>query len=217
MFAKGARRPGSAFLAYTQVCVFGEFTLYQGRNSYNLSDACVKNYFTELRTDVERAYYGMYFCEVAEYLTREGNDEKDLLKLLYTSLRALAGNSIPNELIRAVFELKTMYINGEGPLLDECVKCHKPPNQKGFSVTLGGCVCENCRNEVPATEYMPLNESTWYTLWFIAATPPEKLYTFIVSDEVLSELLKLSGNYLMARTNHEFEGSGLIKIISNRD
>lgn len=217
VFAKGARRPGSAFLAYTQVCVFGEFTLYQGRSSYNLSDACIKNYFTELRNDVEKAYYGMYFCEVADYLAREGNDEKEALKLLYTSLRALAANSIPNELIRAVFELKSMYVNGEGPLLDECVKCHEKPGLRVFSGALGGCLCEKCKNEVPVAEYMTLNESSWYTLWFIAATPPERLYTFVVSEEVLGELLKLSGNYLKVRTNHDFEGAELLKIISNRD
>lgn len=216
VFAKGARRPGSTFLAYTQVCVFGEFTLYQGRSSYSLSEASVKNYFTELRQDVEKAYFGMYFCEVADYLSREGNDEKELLKLLYTSLRALAGKAIPNELVRAVFELKSMYINGEGPLLDECVKCHGKPEQRVFSAAMGGCICEKCKNELPAAEYMPLNDSSWYTLWFIAATPPERLYTFVVSNEVLAELLRISGNYLKARTNHDFEGAELLKIISNR-
>ena len=216
VFAKGARRPGSAFLAYTQVCVFGEFILYQGRSSYNLSDAVVKNYFPELRNDVEKAYYGMYFCEVADYLSREGNDEKELLKLVYTSLRALAAGSISNELIKAVFEIKCMYANGEGPMLDECVSCHEKPEKKFFSAELGGCVCEKCKKGVQTGEILSLHESSWYTLWFIAATPPERLYTFTVSDEVLRELKKLGTTYLQCRTLHEFEGAQLLKIVSNR-
>lgn len=217
VFAKGARRPGSAFLAYTQVCVFGEFMLYQGRSSYNLSDASIKNYFSELREDIEKVYYGMYFCEVADYLSREGNDERELLKLIYTSLRALTVNNIPNELVRAVFEIKATYINGEGPLLGECVNCHdKVEQQKSFSVLKGGCVCEKCKAEMSVFEYTELNKSSWYTLWHIASTPPEKLYTFVVSDEVLEELAILGESYLKARTNHTFEGGELLKILTKQ-
>ena len=40
------------------------------------------------RQDYEVAYYGMYFLEVCDYCTRENNDERELLKLLYQSLRA---------------------------------------------------------------------------------------------------------------------------------
>ncbi|MGN0165420.1 MAG: DNA repair protein RecO [Lachnospiraceae bacterium] len=213
VFAKGARRPGSAFLAYTQVCVFGEFVLYKGRNSYNLSDAVIKNYFPELRNDVEKAYYGMYFCEIADYMSREDNDEKEALKLLYASLRALATSHIPSKLIRAVYEIKITYVNGEGPLLDECVNCHKKPEHRAFSPALGGCVCSDCRENLTSEEYLDLNESSWYTLWFIASTPPEKLYTFAVSDVVLNELLVLGGKYLKVRTNHDFEGAELLKIL----
>ena len=36
-----------------------------------------------------------------------------MLKLLYQSLRALLKPAIPNRLVRRIFELKTMVINGE--------------------------------------------------------------------------------------------------------
>ena len=78
--------------------------------------AKVLNYFSDLGTDVEGACYGFYFCEVAEYYTREANDELPMLKLLYQSLRALLNKHIPNELVRYIFELKTLVINGECPV-----------------------------------------------------------------------------------------------------
>ena len=116
VFAKGARRQNSSLLAVCNSFVFGEFFVYEGRSSFNLMQAKVLNYFSDLGTDVEGACYGFYFCEVAEYYTREANDELPMLKLLYQSLRALLNKHIPNELVRYIFELTTLVINGECPV-----------------------------------------------------------------------------------------------------
>ena len=116
MFAKGARRQNSSLLAVCNSFVFGEFSVYEGRSSYNLMQAKVKNYFSELSTDFTKACYGFYFCELAEYYTREANDELPMLKLLYQSLRALGNKSIPDELVRYIFELRTLVISGECPV-----------------------------------------------------------------------------------------------------
>ena len=114
-FARGARKQGSRLLAATNPFSFGEFKLYVGRNSYNIMEAAISNYFEGLREDFEGAYYGMYFLEVMDYYTRENNDEKEMLKLLYQSLRALMHESLSNRLIRDIFEMKAMVLNGEFP------------------------------------------------------------------------------------------------------
>ena len=114
-FARGARKQGSRLLAATTPFCFGEFKLYVGRNSYNVMEAAISNYFEGLREDFEGAYYGMYFLELMDYYTRENNDEKEMLKLLYQSLRALMHDGLPNRLIRYIFEMKAMVLNGEFP------------------------------------------------------------------------------------------------------
>ena len=101
-FARGARRPNSALMGVTSPFSFGEFTVYEGRTSYTLVSASISNYFQELRTDVEGAYYGFYFMDLAGYYAREANDETEMLKLLYQTLRALTNVHIPNELIRCI-------------------------------------------------------------------------------------------------------------------
>ena len=114
-FAKGARRQNSKLVAATGLFAFGMFTLYPTRSAYTLTDAQISQYFEELRVDFEGAYYGMYFLELCDYYGRENNDEKELLKLLYQSLRALTVKSLPHKLVRVVFEMKAMVVNGEFP------------------------------------------------------------------------------------------------------
>lgn len=114
-FARGARRPGNKLAAATNPFSFGSFKLYEGKNSYTVSDAEIQKYFEELRTDYVGACYGMYFAEVTDYYTRENNDEREMLKLLYQSLRALCAESLPNPLVKCVFECKAIAVNGEFP------------------------------------------------------------------------------------------------------
>lgn len=114
-FAKGARRQTSKLMAATNLFAFGEFKLYPGRNSYTMTDAQIQNYFEELRIDFEGAYYGMFFLEVCDYYTRENNDEKEFLKLVYQSLKALSVKSLNRKLVQCIFEMKAMVINGEFP------------------------------------------------------------------------------------------------------
>lgn len=114
-FAKGARKPSNKLAAATNPLSFGKFRVFEGKNSYTVSDAEIQNYFEELRTDYIGACYGMYFAEVAGYYAQENNDERELLKLLYQSLRALCAEALPNPLVRCIFELRTILINGEYP------------------------------------------------------------------------------------------------------
>ena len=114
-FVKGARKPSSRFIATTNLFCFGTFKLYEGRNSYTLADTDISNFFEELRIDFEGAYYGMYFLEIADYYTRENNDEREMLKLLFQSLKALCSKSLDNRLVRYIYELKSIMVNGEFP------------------------------------------------------------------------------------------------------
>ena len=114
-FARNARKPGNRLTAATNPFTFGKYKLYPGRDSYTVSEVEIHNYFEELMTDFVGAYYGIYFCEIADYYTRENNDDREMMKLLYQSLRALCVKAIPNELIKPVFELKSLVVNGEFP------------------------------------------------------------------------------------------------------
>lgn len=112
-FARGARRTGNSFMGVTRVFAFGSFKLYEGKDSYNLHSADIKNYFEYLESDIITTCYATYFLELADYYAREYVREPDILKLLYMSLLALNKPSISNELVRRIYELRLMVIGGE--------------------------------------------------------------------------------------------------------
>ena len=192
-FAKGARKPNSAFLACSQPFSFGEFTLYEGRSSYNIISVEITNYFQELRKDFEAAYYGMYFCELADYFTHENDDGTQMLKLLYQSLRALMQESIAKKLVRHIYELKMLVLNGESPQVFQCVKCEREEDNLYFNSKAGGLICQNCSKDI--TNCIRVSNSAIFTMQFIITSSIEKLYTFTVSKEVMSELEKCVESY----------------------
>ncbi len=200
-FARGARRPASQLLAATNPFVFGQFELFEGKTAYNLTRASIQNYFRDLVSDLDAAYMGFYFMEFAEYFCQENNDEREMLKLLYQSLRALENSPIPKELVRVVFELKAIAINGEGPDVFSCMKCRKKEDLCVFSVSRGGIFCTECAHGVPGIRIL---DSTRYTLQYIISTPVEKLYSFTVSDTVLEELKVIMKDYMAHYVHHEF-------------
>ena len=108
----------------------------KGGTLFTLVQAEIEQYFMDIREDFEKACYGCYFMEVAEYYTRENLDGGPMLNLLYVTLRALQDARLDYELVRCIFEMKAMVQNGEypyetaeDPSLSEAVRCaiaHKP-------------------------------------------------------------------------------------------
>lgn len=212
-FARGARKPNSVLVGVTSPFSFGEFTVYEGRTSYTLVSASISNYFQELRMDVEGAYYGFYFLEIAGYYAREANDETALLKLLYQTFRALVNPRIPNLLIRRVYELRAVAVNGEGPQVFECICCGERNQEMMFSVKRGGLVCSRCMDAGRFPDARNLHQSTLYTLQYIMSSPIEKLYTFVVKEDVMEELGDIVTDYLAEYVGKSFKSLEILETI----
>lgn len=209
-FAKGARRQNSPLMGVTNPFSFGEFQLYEGRTSHNVMQANISNYFMELSTDFEGAYYGFYFMEIADYYTREYNDEREMLKLLYQTMRALTSGKIRRELVRYIFELKALVINGEAPEVFRCANCGVDDREMVFSNLNHGMICKECQGIAP--DAIAVGSSTLYTLQYIVSSTVEKLYTFTVSDEVLGELRRIMKKYMASHVDKTFKSLEILEM-----
>ncbi len=103
VFANGAKRAKSSLLAGTQPFVFGEFHVYEGKNSYTLKQVEIIESFYSLREDLKCLYYGLYLLEVCNQVIQEMDPNDELLRLLYISLITLKNKTQEPEVISKNF------------------------------------------------------------------------------------------------------------------
>ncbi|MBO5246366.1 MAG: DNA repair protein RecO [Eubacterium sp.] len=207
VFARGARRPSSALLAATNPFAFGEFELFEGKTSYNACKINVKNYFRELTEDIDTAYYGFYFLELADYYAVENMEAKDMCNLLYASLRALIKPVFDNRLVRRIYELRMLQLGGEYPQMFQCVSCGGGESLGTFHTKRGGILCSGCGAVYGGIE---VSGSALYTMQYILTTPLESLYRFQVSKDVLETLEQIMNEYMMCYIDREFRSLELL-------
>lgn len=209
-FAKGARRMNSQLMGRTNPFCFGSFSVYEGRNSYTIVQARIDNYFEQMSKDMDAICYGTYFLELADYYTYENMDAVNELNLLYAAFKTLIGGKVPKTLVRYVFELKMMVFHGTYPQCFQCHHCNSEEKLQYFSALKGGVLCEECAKE--AEDAISIAASTLYTLQYIIATPVKKLFTFTVSQQVLTELRMITARMSLLYIDRKFKSLEMLEL-----
>lgn len=214
-FANGARKPNSPVSACTVPFTFGNFQVYEGRESYTLKSGAIDNYFGSLAEDYDSLCYASYFTEFARYLTREGIRADNELMLLYITFRALQAGAVPPRLIRRIFELRFMSVQGEAPGISACIRCG---NKDAYNVYMeeGGIICQECEGKMPGLKGhhpLTLGHDARYTLQYIISSPFNKLYSFNVSGQVMEEIDRFMKIYLARYLPHNFNSAKFIPEI----
>ena len=185
-FARGAKKSGSGLTAAAQPFVFGEFMVYQGKSSYTFVSAKVSDYFAPLREDMEALCYGSYFLEMADYYGRENEDDRQMLALLYLAVKAVIRKAVPLRLIRCIFELKIMTLQGEYPQFFGCTACGKQEELEYFSLRRRGMLC--AEHGAGESGTLRIGKTAWHAAQYIVTSPVEKLFSFSIPEESIGEL-----------------------------
>lgn len=211
IFARGVRKSTSPYLAIANPFVFGSFQVYEGKSAYTLVQANIKEYFTNLATKQPGIYYGFYFLEIADYFGTEGSGDVAMLNLLYITMKALMKNQISNRLIRAIFELKSMVINGVYPDVFQCAVCGNNENLQFISSRYEGGVCLNCAHTV--NDARRITPTAMYAIQYIIAMPLEKLYKFTLTEEAEREVTYWVEKYFDRNTDKKFKSLEILNIM----
>lgn len=207
VFANGARKANSMLRAASQSFVMGRFTVYPTKDAYTLTKAEVSEYFSEIPLDIEKMCYASYFCEFMAYYTREGDFCVDHLNLLYVTLKALVAGNISNRLIRYIYEVRLMDLEGQGIHCFKCVKCNKD-ELVYFNAKAGGLLCEDCASELKI--HRQVSKTLVYTLQVIMTAEFHKLYGFSLAEEVMDELAYVADRFREEYIDREFNSLAIL-------
>lgn len=210
VFCNGARRLNSPSAAAVMPFTFADYEVFQGRSAYTLKKAVIKKYFSELSADIDNMCIASYFSEAARYFTRENVPAKREVNLLYLAFTALVRGKIPRDLVRIIFELRLLLIEGIPPNVWNCVRCGKKKPGMAFYIEEGGFICDTCalsEKKTPDNSHIRpvyLSSDAIYTMQYILTAEPSRLFAFTEKEATIAELKRFMKAYMDFHVGHRF-------------
>ena len=201
--ARGLRRKNSPLVAPCQLLAYGEFTLFEYRGQYTVNEAHSIELFTPLRRDLTKLSLGTYFAQAAEVLSQEDYPSGELQSLLLNCLFALSKLDMPEQQVKAVFELRSACLSGYTPDLFGCHICGSQTPDR-FDLSAGQLECANCRSRESRGIRMPVTGSLLEAMRYICLCDPKKLFSFRLGEQTLEQLGSLTEAYLTTQLERGF-------------
>ncbi len=195
-FVRRAKSIKSNNLSSTSLFVYGDFSIYRGKDAYVIDNATPKEVFFELRSDIERLSLAQYFAQLTYFLGAEEQPSEDMLRLLLNALHLLCTGKKDMSLIKSVVEMRMMTLGGYMPNILACYRCGEYESDiMSFDIDEGCIYCQDCyRNNAIVA---PLGVIT--ALRYICLSDISKVYSFSLSDENMLILSDICEKYLLSR------------------
>ncbi|MCD7858993.1 MAG: DNA repair protein RecO [Firmicutes bacterium] len=211
--ARGLRRKNSPLIAPGQLLAYGEYTLFEYRGSYTVNEAAAIELFPNLRRDLGKLSLGTYFAQAAELISQEDLPNPELLSLTLNCLHALSGTALPEEMVKAVFELRLACLAGFQPDLSACHSCGNP-NPDCFAISAGALECAVCRDASLSGIRLPISAGTLQAMRYICSCEPKRLFSFRLGAENLQQLSQVTESYLLTQLEHGFSTLDFYKSLN---
>jgi len=183
IYARGARKPKSKFMAAAQLFTYADFVITVGRGFHALAQAEVIENFYGLRTDYDRLTAAHLLAEVCEKTLLEDVACDDLLQIILKSLTHLCKPFLPPMQVIGVFFMRFYAYYGLVPEVKACVTCGEIVENLAF-ISAEGLVCA-----VHKPGYsIRLSRAAVLALRHILGSDLTMAYRFKAHDDVLQEL-----------------------------
>lgn len=208
--ARGVKRKNSKLRGGCQLLTYSEFTLFEKNGYYTVSEAEPLNLFNSLRQDIELLSLSSYFAQLLETVSAEGQTDPELLSLGLNSLYALDVLKKPQELVKAVFELRLMCLSGFAPILDGCGQCGAP-EAHFFLLEEGILLCDICQKSAPGREGIGLSPGVLAAMRHIAGCDKQRLFSFSLTPEAMKQLSETAERFLLTQLGQGFRSLDFYK------
>ena len=207
VYARGARKPTSKFMAAAQLFTYADFVLTQGRGFYSLSQAEIIENFYALREDYDRLMSAHMVAEVCEKTMWDNLEGDELLRLALKSLSVLAkglrvggasytAKEVPPMQVSSVFIMRFFAVYGLRPQTNACVMCNSPTlsaepdaphrerHPQKMVLSAEGLVCDIHK----PIEHQPLSNAAISAMQYILNNELAQAFHFTARDDILAEL-----------------------------
>ena len=217
--AAGVRNYKSKYIAVAQPFAYSEFTIFKTPAFIRMNEASVIESFYEIRLDLASLALAVYLSDIASVIcVGENKDDGDILRLLLNTLHIINNKKMPNKTIKAVFELRALSKSGFMPNLEECEICSRRRFDDDivtfFDVIGGNLICGDCIDKLnqngtgDSVEYwerggelqkklVRISSDVLTALRFVTAARDEKLFSFILHDDIINEFSNVCEKYLL--------------------
>lgn len=210
--ARGLRRKNSPLIAPCQLLAYGEFTLFEYRGMYTINEASSIELFQPLRRELTKLSLGTYFAQAAEVISQEDLPNPELLSLLLNCLHALSRLNLPEEKVKAVFELRSACLAGYAPDLYGCHICGSQTPTR-FDLSAGQLECAACRSAGSSGIRLPVNPGILDAMRYICLCDPRKIFSFELGGENLSQLAAITEAYFSTQLERGFSALDFYKSL----
>lgn len=206
VLCKGVRRRRSPFAAVLHLFSYTEFTLFENKGRYTLTEAQALDSFWGITSDILAYALCCYFSQLTEsglteYRPEEdGEDRQPYLRLFLCALYSLTSQKRKPSLVKAAYEMRFMSMLGYTPDLSGCVVCGKEPAY--FSVENGNCLCARCGSK---TGYTVLGRGALAALRFMVSADLKNLFSYTVEEKTEQILVSVCQHYVLYHSERSFD------------
>lgn len=195
VFVRRAKTYKNKNMSATSLFVYGDFTLYKGKDAYVIDSASPIEVFFDLRNDIERLALAQYFAQLTYYLGTEEQPAPEMLRLILNALYLLCKGEKDLKLIKAAVEMRMVCLGGYMPNVLACYRCGEYESDIMYFDVEEGCIyCENCNRNNALTA--PLGVIT--AIRYICLTDDvAKVFSFKLPPENLNILENITEKYLL--------------------
>ncbi len=212
-FANNSRSLKNKNASSTGLLCYSDFSVEKTKKgAYIIKEATPKQIFFSLREDIIKLSLAQYFAELTYELAPREDEAGEFLSVLLNSIHLILTNKYDLIHLKAVTELRMLCISGYMPSIVCCKKCEAYESEKMyFDIVTGELYCDKCLAE---------NKPFFVSLGVIAAmrhicfSPQNKIYSFSLSKESLSDLSYLTERYLKNMTMKKYKTLDFFKSMN---
>lgn len=179
---------------------------------YTVREASVKNVFHGISSSIESMSLAMYLAEMAAALSPIGQEAEHELRLLLNCFYMISESKTDLQVIKAVFELRTMSECGFMPQLVYCRDCNAYDGDAFYlDVQDGHLLCADCASRLGKT--CNLDRAALFALRHICLVDDKRIFAFKISMGSLAKLAIIAEHYALVHLDKPLKSYDFLKTV----